>query len=156
MQVKEIMTKEVIRVKRSTTLTELIEYFKEFHTFPLVPVVDENGRLIGIVSFRNLMDIFRPRQPQILKSAPFVDEVAEDIFKAELTSEMGDLIIVDDIMEKNFFSIDEEASLEDAYNLMRLHSIEKLHVVDREGKLVGFVGIFDIIMSIFREKGIVR
>ncbi len=156
MQVKEIMAKGIITVKRSTTLAQLIEYFKEFHTLPLVPVVEEDGHLVGTVSFSNLVDVFQPRRPQILKTVPFLDEPTEDIFSAELTPEMGDLIIVDDIMEKKFFSIDGEAKLEDAYNLMRLHSIEKLPVVDKEGKLVGMIGLFYIILQLFREKGIVK
>jgi len=42
MKVKEIMTKEVISVKRSTKLRELLEMFKNFHIFPLVPVLEEN------------------------------------------------------------------------------------------------------------------
>lgn len=155
MQVKEVMSKDVITVKRSTSLRELLKKFGEFHIFPLVPVVEENSRLVGIVSFRNLMGIFHPPYPEILKTVPFLDEREEDIFKAELTQDLGDLVVVDDIMETKFLSIQEDASLEGAYRLMRLHLKDEFPVVDNTGRLVGMVGIFDIIRAVFCQRGII-
>ncbi len=155
MRVKEVMSKEVISVKRSTTLRKLLEKFSKFHMFPLVPVIDEDNRVVGIVSFRNLIDVFKPHQPGMLKAVPFLDEASEDIFKAELTEEIGDLVIVEDIMESKFVSINEDATLEEAYNLMKLHLKEQFPVVDVAGRLVGMIGIFDIIRAVFQQKGVI-
>ncbi len=155
MQVKEIMSKKVITVRCSTTLRELLKIFAKFHIFPLVPVVDEENHLVGIVSFRNLIDAFKPREPEMLKTIPFLDERKEDIFKMEITEEIGDLVIVDDIMETKFISIHENVSLEEAYKLAMLHLEGELPVVDNEGKLVGMVGIFDIVRQIFQQKGVI-
>lgn len=69
MQVKEIMSQEVITVKRSTSLKQLLKIFTKFHMFPLVPVVEENDRLVGIVSFRNLINVFSPPVADIEGSA---------------------------------------------------------------------------------------
>lgn len=154
MKVKELMNRDIICVRRSTTLSELIKFFKNFHTFPLVPVVEDNS-LIGIVSFRNLTGIFRTQEPEILKTVPFIDEAQEDILTTDISSEMGNLIIVDDIMDSNFVSIKEEANVEEAYNLMKLHSKEQLPVVDRKEKLIGIIGLFDIILGIFKDKGVI-
>lgn len=155
MQVKDIMSKKVITVKRSTTLKQLLEIFANFHIFPLVPVVGDDNRLEGIVSFRNLISVFQPSHPELLKTVPFLDDKEEDIFKVELTEEIGKLVVVDDIMERKFVTIQEEAPLEQAYNLMKLHLKEEFPVVDRSLKLVGIIGIFDIIQQIFRQKGII-
>ncbi len=155
MQVKEIMSKKVITVRCSITLRELLKIFAKFHIFPLVPVVDEENHLVGIVSFRNLIDAFKPHEPEMLKTIPFLDERKEDIFKMEITEEIGDLVIVDDIMETKFISIHENVSLEEAYKLARLHLEGELPVVDNEGKLVGMVGIFDIVRQIFQQKGVI-
>lgn len=154
MLVKEIMSKEVITVKRSTTLRQLLQEFKDFHLFPLVPVVDEDNKLIGVVSFHNLINVFLPYKPEILKTVPFLDEEKFDIFKAEITEEMGDLLVVEDIMETKFVSVQEDTSLEKAYSLMKLHLREEFPVVDRSAKLVGMIGIFDIIREVFRQKAI--
>lgn len=155
MQVKEIITKEVITVKRSTTLKELLKKFAKFHLFPLVPVVEDDNRLVGIVSFRNLIDVFQPYSSEVLKTVPFLDEKEEDIFKVELVEEIGSLVVVEDIMESKFISIGEDASLEEAYKLMKLHLKEEFPVVDKDGKLVGMIGIFDIIREVFRQKGVI-
>jgi len=155
MRVKEIMSKEVITVRRSANLKELLELFNKFHLFPLVPVVEEDNRLVGIVSFRNLIDVFSPYRQEILKTVPFLDDREEDIFKVELTKHIGDLLIVEDIMETKFVSLQEDAALEEAFKLMRLHLKEEFPVTDKTGKLVGKIGIFDIIRRVFQEKGVI-
>jgi CBS domain-containing protein len=155
MQVKEIMSKEVITVRRSTKLKELLGLFNKFHLFPLVPVVEENSRLIGIVSFHNLIDVFSPYRQEILKTVPYLDDREEDIFKVELTKDIGDLVVVEDIMETKFVSLQEDATLEEAFKLMKLHLKEEFTVVDRAGKLVGMIGIFDILQHVFRQKGVI-
>ena len=155
MQVKEIMSKVVITVRRSTKLKELLKLFNKFHLFPLVPVVEEDGRLVGIVSFRNLIDVFSPYRQEILKTVPFLDDQEEDIFKAELTKDIGDLVVVEDIMETKFVSLQEDTTLEEAFKLMKLHLKEEFPVTDKTGKLVGKIGIFDIIRRVFQEKGVI-
>lgn len=156
MQVRDIMEKEVIKTSRSMSLRELLSLFKDFHTFPLVPVVEEDGKLVGVVYLRNLLDIFRPHSPQFLKVVPFLDEEKEDIFAAELTKEMGDLLIVEDIMEKKIISMKQDLSLEKAYDLMKLHGKEQLSVVDDENRLVGMIGMFDIVVDLLKEKGVIE
>ncbi|MEW6075647.1 MAG: CBS domain-containing protein [Candidatus Omnitrophota bacterium] len=156
MLIKEIMSKNVITVKRNTTLKALLKIFIKFHIFPLVPVVDAQGHLAGIVSFRNLLNVFRPYNPEVLKAVPFLDEEeGEDIFHIDLTEEIGDLVVVEDIMEKKVVSLTEEATLEEAFNLMKMHLKEEFPVVDKGGRLVGMIGIFDIIREVFRQKGVV-
>lgn len=156
MQVKEVMSEEVISVKRSTKLRELLEIFNSFHIFPLVPVIEENKLLVGVVSFRNFIDAFQSYQPDVLKLVPFLDEEELDIFKMDITEDMGDLVVVGDIMEHEYIAVREDLSLEEAYNLMKLHLKEELPVVDRAGRLIGRVGIFDIIAAVFRQKGIIK
>ncbi|MGE4357106.1 MAG: HPP family protein [Candidatus Omnitrophota bacterium] len=156
MQVKEIMSREVITVRRATTLKQVLEKFAKFHIFPLVPVVEEDNRLVGIVSFNNLLSVFQLPGSQIIKNVPFLDEGEQDIFKVELTEEIGNLVIVEDIMERKFISINEETSLQEAYNLMKLHLKEEFPVVDKTGRLVGMIGVFDIVRELFRQKGIIK
>ena len=154
MKVRDLMNRDIIAVRRSTTLAELVKFFNKFHTFPLVPVVEEE-KLAGIVSFKNLADIFRVQEPEILKTVPFIDQEPENIMRADLSAEMGFLVIVDDIMSTNFFSVKEETSVEDAYQAMLRYSLDQLPVVDRQNKMTGIIGIFDIFLGILREKGII-
>jgi len=154
MKVKEAMKKEVIKVKRSTSLKSLLNLFKDFHTLPLIPVVDETECIIGVVYLTNLLDILKTQHTKLLKNVPFA-EIDEDIFDLELAPSMGELILVDDIMETNFISLQEETLLEKAYRIMCLRNKEQLPVVSKENKLLGIIGIFDIVWRMFKEKGIV-
>ncbi len=154
MKVKDAMKKDVIKVRRSTSLRALLDTFKDFHSLPLIPVADGNDRLIGIVYSENLLDILRPRQTKLFRNVPFV-EIDKAVFDLEPLPAMGELIIVEDIMDTNFVVIGEDDSLVDAYKSLQLHKREKLPVVDKDGKLLGIIGIFDIIWRMFKGKGIV-
>lgn len=153
MKVIEAVKKDIIKVKRSLSLRSLLDIFKDFHTHPLIPVVDEDY-LIGVVYPENLLDLLRLQQAKLFRNIPFI-EIDEDVFDLEPIPSMGELIIVDDIMDTNFISVKEDDFLEDAYKIMRLHKKERLPVVDEHGKIVGILGIFDIIWRMFKEKGIV-
>jgi len=156
MLVKEVMKKDLVTVGRSTMLRELIEQLQDFHTFPLVPVVEEDNRLIGTVSFNNLLNIFQPYESSLIRAIPFLEREEVDIFELEISPEMATLIVVDDIMETNVLTVSEEDTLEKAYNLMKLHSIDRLPVIDRKNTLVGMIGVFDILVALFKEKGIIE
>ncbi|MBU1922938.1 MAG: CBS domain-containing protein, partial [Candidatus Omnitrophica bacterium] len=118
--------------------------------------VEEGKRLIGVVSFRNLIDVFQSYNPDVLKLVPFLDEEEQNIFKIDISEDLGDLVVVEDIMEHEYITIQEDVSLEDAYNLMKLNLKEELPVVDRSGRLTGRIGIFDIVKSVFNQKGIIK
>lgn len=160
MQVREIMNKDVIKVLPSTPLARLVDLFKEFHTFPMVPVVNDENRLIGKVSFENLLEVFHPHAAdtrRLLRTIPFLEqEDPLDIFKVEITPEMGLLLVVEDFMDTKVISVKEDADIKEAYRLMKLNSREHLPVVDIKGQLVGMLGIFDVILTLFRGKGIIK
>ncbi|MGA1824508.1 MAG: HPP family protein [bacterium] len=156
MLVKEIMIKNIVTVKRSTTLKEIIFRLKNFFTFPLVPVVEDDGRLIGTVSFNNLINVFQPYDTGGINFIPFLEREDVDIFELDITPEMAILIVVDDIMETKFFTVHEEESLEKAYSIMHTHTLDRLPVVDQEQKLVGMIGMFSILVALFRQDGIIK
>lgn len=154
MQVKEAMKKDVIKVKRSTSLKNLLILFKDFHALPLIPVIAENEQLVGVVSLDNLVEILKSQESKLFKNIIFA-EVDEDIFDLERVPSMGELILVDDMMSVNFISLKEDTPLEKAYSIMRLRNKDQLPVVDKANKFLGIIGIFDIIWNMVKEKGIV-
>ncbi len=154
MKVIEAAKTDIIKVKRSLPLRGLLNLFKEFHSAPLIPVVNGDDNLIGVVYPENLLDLLRPQQAKLFRNVPFM-EIDEDIFDLEPVPSMGDLIIVDDIMDSNFVSVKSSDTLEEAYKAMRLSKKERLPVVDENGKILGIVGVFDVIWRMFQQKQIV-
>lgn len=154
MNISDAMRKSIIKVRRSLSLRALLSMFKDFQTPPLIPVVDAEDILIGMVDIQSLLDLLRPQQTKLFRNVPFA-EVDEYVFDLESVPSMGDLIIVDDIMDTNFVSIKESDNLEDAYKALRLSQKERLPVVNNKGKILGIIGTFDIVWRMFKEKGIV-
>ncbi|MCD6132418.1 MAG: CBS domain-containing protein [Candidatus Hydrothermae bacterium] len=155
-KVREIMWTDVIVCKKETSLKELLEKFKGFHTFPLVPVVDDENKLVGVVRIENLIDAFLPYDRELIRYTPFIDEFwDEDIFEAKIAPEMGILVLVEDIMDYRFDAIDADEDIKKAYKLMRMNNRCHLPVVEKGGELVGIVGIFDIIREVFRMQGVI-
>ncbi|HIE05759.1 MAG TPA: CBS domain-containing protein, partial [bacterium (Candidatus Stahlbacteria)] len=125
------------------------------HTFPMILVVDDNGRLIGKVSISDLINVFRIHEPDILKTIPFLREDEVNIFDFDLPPELGFLLLVEDIMEADCLTITDDKTIEEAYREMNLNKLNQIPVVDQEGKLVGVIGVFDIIQVIFKDLGII-
>ncbi len=158
MKVKHCMTKEVVTVKRSTNLSQLIEIFRK-HSFHTLPVVETNNKIVGIVTFEDLLKVFQPYSQdlaQMLERVPFVEREEEDILFVDISSEMGMLVIVDDLINTHFVTVTEEESVKEARRLMKLHDSPRILVVKDEDKLTGIVSLFDIILAIFKQKGIIK
>lgn len=154
MRVVDAAKKDIIKVRRSLSLRSLLKLFKDFHAAPLIPVIDGEERLIGVVYHENLLDLLRPLSAKLFSNIPFT-EVDEDVFDLDPVPAMGELLIVDDIMDSNVVSLNSNDSLEEAYRILKLNKKERMPVVDDKGKLIGILGIFDIIWQMFKEKEIV-
>lgn len=155
MLVKDVMKKDVVTARRETTLKELIGIFHKY-TYHTIPVI-EDEKIVGIVELEHLLRVFQPHPPHIhelLKSVPFLQEEERNIFELEITSEMAMLCLVDDIMERKFLSIEEKATVQEAQRLMKLHKAQRLMVVNKKNNLLGIISLFDIVLSVFKEKGI--
>ena len=158
MKVKDCMTKEVVTVKRSTNLSQLIEIFRK-HSFHTLPVVEANNKIVGIVTFEDLLKVFQPYSrdlAQMLERVPFVEKEEEDILFADISSEMGMLVIVDELINTHFVTVTEEVLVKEARRLMKLHDSPRLLVVKNGDKLTGIISLFDIILAIFKQKGIIK
>jgi len=156
MLVKDIMATDIIYVKRFTTLGSLLKKFKEFHAMPVVPVVDDDMKVIGSVSFDELIDALQPVHMGGLKGIAFVDAQEPDIFDLVIEPETGKLVVVDDFMQTKFLTVDQDSSLEKVYREMKLYQKSAVPVIDKKGKLAGMIGIFDVIFAVFRERGVVK
>lgn len=157
LSVDKVMRREVVTVKPSTTLMQLIKLMQKTNRH-MLPVVDTDGMLLGIVNYRGILNIFRPFSQsvsEIVERMPFVEKVADEDFDLELSPEMGTLIVVDDIINTKFISIKETDTIKKARRLMRLHNIEILPVVS-EKKLVGMLSLLDILVYIFKELDIIE
>lgn len=153
----EVMNKKIQTVKPSTTLKHLIELMRKTRQH-IFPVIDDDNTMLGVVNYNDILNIFRPFSrsiSEIVKRMPFVESADDEDLNLDLSVEMGVLILVDDITNKNYISIKETTTIREARRLMRLHSLEMLPVIT-DGKLVGVVSTLDILVYVFKEHDILK
>ncbi len=139
MLIREWMTSSVISVKEDVSMLKVSKLMKE-HGIKRVPVVDDENRLIGIVSDRDI------------KEASPSKATTLDIH--ELSYLLSELKIRD-IMTKDPVSVSPMDTIEQVALIMLEKKLTGLPVVDWEKKLVGIITEADI-FKIFTEISGVR
>ena len=149
MNVKTFMTQPVITVREDTTLEAIARTLLEHHIGG-VPVVDAQGKIIGIVTESD----FAAKE----KGIPFSTFRAPQIFGQWLTPEgMEQLyatarnLTAQDVMRKHVVTLTENQSMADAVELMLRYDINRVPVV-RDGVPVGIVARHDLLRMVIAEK----
>ena len=108
------MIYDPVTIKKGSRVIDALNMMKEFRIGG-IPVVDDNMKLVGIVTNR---DLRFERNPERL---------------------------IDDVMTKdNIVTTSQSTNLEEAADILQRHKIEKLPVVDAQGRLIGLVTYKDI------------
>lgn len=156
MEIKDAMQKDVIKFDELDKIVDVAQSFRD-NKISGAPVVDEENKVVGVISEGDIMRLLEVHSPKInlILPAPLdliempvrmkyeLDEIAEDMQRAGS-------VVIDQIMTKKVISIKPNASISDAAELMDVHDVKRLPVVDDEGKLVGIVTRGDIIGAMVR------
>jgi len=130
MLVRDVMTREVVTARPATPLADVADTLVR-ERLRAIPVIDDIGRVLGIVTDRQVMTHFlpaledpsapQPRRPQVIREGT-----------------------VRDVMERTVMCVNDDEALGDVVRLMLDKEIERLPVV-ADGVLVGFLTRGDII-----------
>ncbi|ADW17263.1 CBS domain containing membrane protein [Desulfobulbus propionicus DSM 2032] len=146
LKAQDIMTREVITVNARTSVRELAALLLS-HKISGAPVVDEAGKVIGVVTESDLIfqnkKVHLPTAFAILDAFVFLEP--PDRMKEELRKMAGTR--VGDICSTPLISVGPETDLEELATLMAEKKMHTLPVM-AEGTLVGVIGKSDIIRTI--------
>ncbi|TVQ44859.1 MAG: CBS domain-containing protein [Gloeocapsa sp. DLM2.Bin57] len=144
--VAEVMTRDPITVTRETSLTEAIKIIAEKRISGL-PVVDDNGKLVGVISETDLMwketGIEPPPYVMFLDSVIYLENPAR--YEKEVHKALGQT--VGEVMTAKAISIDPQSSVKDAARLMHDKHVRRLPVVNEAAQVVGIITRGDIVRS---------
>ncbi len=142
----DIMTTEVITVRKETTLKELARLFYENHING-VPVVDDNDRLIGIICESDL--VRKNRKLHIPTVVAVFDAVfyLESSKKMEKEFSMISATNVEGLYIKEVITVDERTPLDEIATIMTEKKAYTLPVMDGE-RIVGIIGKGDLIRTL--------
>ncbi|MBI1966442.1 MAG: CBS domain-containing protein [Gemmatimonadetes bacterium] len=138
--VRDVMTPHVYTVRPNQTLGEVARLMvaKDVRA---VPVVEEDGGLVGIVTHKELLRHLVPEFVQRAKSGEFRAPTRSQIQRGSTDPTQ---IPVREVMARSVLCLSEDQTLSDVANLMTSKEVDRFPVV-REGVVVGFLTRADLI-----------
>lgn len=147
MQAKDVMTTQVVTVSPDTPVADIAKRLIE-RRISAVPVVEDDGRLIGIVSEGDLMR--RPESGGERHRSWWLPLVAEPETQArEYVKSHG--ARAREVMTRDVVTVGEDASLEEIATLLEKHRIKRVPVL-RAGKVVGIVSRANLLQGIVAQQ----
>ena len=144
---KEIMSSPAVSVNVEQTLQDVIEILAK-NRFSGVPVVDKENKVIGVISDTDIIRYSHQISVVPLSNlsgwiSPHVD--ISDLATMRKGFELLHKTKVNEVMTKKVFTIHEGDTATDVAQLMNKRRINRVPVVDDDGKLVGIVTRGDMV-----------
>ncbi len=143
---KDIMTKKVITISKDATLAELAKLLIK-NKISGVPIVDKREELVGIVTEADLI-VKESNLPFPLSFSFAFLESYESYTKS--TKEYLETR-VEEVMSTNVKTAREDMPISKVVNIMINNNINRLPILNNDGKLTGIITRADIIKSIIKK-----
>ena len=140
-RVRDVMTKTVVVVGRDVTFKEIAERLAE-HRVAALPVVDAEGRAVGIVSEADLL--VKEQHPD-----PIQPRFIEGPRRALLRRKAAGTTAAE-LMSTPVVTVPSDAPLAEAARRMHDGGFRSLPVVDRSGVVIGIVSRRDLLRAFLR------
>jgi CBS-domain-containing membrane protein len=149
--VADIMDADPVAVGPDEDVEAVVRLLRR-HELPGVPVVNEGGRCVGIVTEADLViadeegDLHLPHYIELLGGVVFLEPLRH--FEERLRKAVGQT--VKDIMTKDPVTIGPDADVHEAGRIIARRGHNRLPVVEH-GRLVGVVTRVDVLEALTRE-----
>ncbi len=140
MQVKDCMKRHVYQISPNTTIAEAAQIFASKHIGSL-PVVDGQGKLVGLLQLRDLLELVLPDFLKLLKDFDFVPDFGA--VEERKPSKTTLALPISTLMQPTV-SVEADSGLLRAFSLLHRHQLHDLPVVDENDTLVGVVSRVDV------------
>jgi CBS domain-containing protein len=148
--VAEVMSRDPIVVRPETPLKEAIQILAERRISGL-PVVDDTGNLLGIISETDLMwqetGVTPPAYIMFLDSVIYLQNPGT--YERDLHKALGQT--VGEVMSKNPVTISPDKLLSEAARILNDRKIHRLPVLDNTGQIIGILTRGDIIRAMAQD-----
>ena len=131
--VKDVMTAEVVAVRRDTTFKELAATLRQ-HRVSAFPVVDDVGRVIGLVSEADMLAKEALTEPGVVAGLLRHQDVRQ-----------AEAVTAGALMTHQVVTVSPDDSIEQAARMMHFMRVKRLPVVNSDGQLVGIISRADVL-----------
>lgn len=142
--VKDIMTKDVVAVRKDLKVKELVRLLTEKQVSG-APVVDEENRVIGMVTEADLIFQVGGKRHRGLRA--FLKEIIGESLPKDVRGPISELT-VQDIMVQPVIIATPDMDIRDVAAILEEKRIKRLPVVDPEGRLIGIISRHDLLRAI--------
>jgi CBS domain-containing membrane protein len=142
--VKELMTKNVVFVKKDADLHEAARILSE-NRISGMPVIDDNNRVIGVISEADLLMLAGMKKEHVFK------DIVRHILGEPVSARKGGNR-VEEVMSFPPITSMADDDIAEVANVLDEKRIKRLPVVDAEGKLIGIVSRADIVKTISKKQ----
>lgn len=144
---KEIMSAPAISVNENQTLQEVLELLAK-HRFSGAPVVDAENRVIGVISDTDIIRYSHQINVIPLSNlsgwiSPYAD--ISDLASIRKGYELLTKTKTSQVMTKKVYTVNEDAEANEVAQLMNRRKINRVPVINSEGKLVGIITRADMV-----------
>ncbi len=142
-KVRNVMTHEVITIGEQAPFTEMVRRMA-VHKVSALPVLSDDGRLVGIVSEA---DLLHKEEYQDQEDAwHWLETRRERSARAKASARRAA-----EVMSAPVVTIDPDATVAEAARRLARHGIKRLPVVNQDGRLVGIVSRADLLRLYLRD-----
>jgi CBS domain-containing protein/PII-like signaling protein len=136
--VQDAMRREIVTVRADTPVAELVPRLLQ-HGLRSVPVIDDDGRLIGIITDGDLL-----RRAKLTARLGLHDKFSTTEVQAQIDALSRAGLHADDVMTQPVIVVQATDTLRTAARQMADHQLKRLPVVDDRQRLVGWISRVDL------------
>ncbi len=143
MKVREVMKEDIKSLLPDMSVKDALDLIFKMRISGL-PVIDKNGKLVGCFTEKDVLKIILPSY--LSQVGGFIYEDNPKNIKNKF-AKLSELKIID-VMSKDAYTINNDASLSEAARLMLVKDIRRIPVLDKSEKVVGIVARCDILKAL--------
>ncbi len=140
MKVRDIMTKDLTACEKDASIRELI-FILDSSGVPNMAIVDEEDKVIGFISEKDIIRACLPGYFDMLHTASFIPDMNQISKKLEQIADDP----VEKYMRRDIIMVGQDDDDLQAAEIIIRKNVKNLPVVDREGHLVGQVKRIDLL-----------
>lgn len=150
MRIADIMTASIVRLRPETKVREALRVMLEHHVDG-APVVNHQNRLVGILTFADLLRYGRRQHPQAVDFFLFAMVINDE--DAAVRQRFDQILNqpVQQICTPEVVVCGPDDDVADVAGLMVDHRIHRVPVVSAHGTLIGIVSRGDLVRAIWSD-----
>ena len=144
---RDIMTAPTISVSKDNNVKAALDLLAE-HNISGPPVIDNDGKVVGILSGSDIIRYSQQKKVVPVSSISFwVSPYSEtdDIASVRNGFEILHRTIIENLMTRKVYTVSMDTPISEVAKLMINRKINRVPVVDNDGKLAGIISRADLV-----------